>query len=151
MSADNFTVNITTAPASYVTNIQEAKDGKDGNSYPNRAIRLAGNFCAAYIASSYVSLLDMARMPDVYPNGITITSWYVNGLNNPTTQLAADLVYCDSTFPPSDATTVATLDTTGGTASSTVSHVIPAAKILYMFFDSAPTESWAIVINYTIN
>ena len=110
-------------------------------------------------------LLDMDRGAGVFPNGIVITSWYVDcSVADPTTELNANLYYCDAlasgAFPGATPVLVDVLDTTTGNSSETNmalsdlgSGIIPTAKIFYVLIDLDPTDAttvWSIVVNYYV-
>ena len=89
---------------------------------------------------------------DVYPDGIVITQWTVDcNEADPTTELDANLYYCDDrgtgAFPGASAVLVDVLDTTTGNASEATmassdlgSGTIPTGKELYVLIDADPTS-----------
>lgn len=130
-----------------------------GNEILSRSLQFFGDFRSLYVASSYWQLINMAQTGK-YPSGVTVTSWYLDCSNaSPTTQINANLKYCDaltgSAFPGANATLIATIDSTAGNSSATgLSTNVPAGKIVYLEFDADPTDyntTWSLVINFTIN
>ena len=110
-------------------------------------------------------LVDMDRGAGVFPNGIVITSWYVDcSVADPTTELNANLYYCDAlangAFPGANPVLIDVVDTTTGNSSCTDmstsdlgSGTIPTAKILYLLIDADPTDAttvWSVIVNYYI-
>lgn len=131
----------------------------------NHTIQMNADLHGAYAQSQYVKLLDMGRAAVAFPNGITITSWYIDCVTstNPTTELNANLRYCDGitggAMPGGNIVLVDVLDSTDGNSSETNmansnlgSGVIPAGKILYLQMDADPTDAstvWSLVVNFT--
>lgn len=102
---------------------------------------------------------------DVFPDGIVITNWYLDcNSADPTTELNANLNYCDAladgAFPGGSATLVDVLDTTTGNSSETDmsnsdlgSGIIPTTKILYLDMDADPTDAntvWMLTLHFYI-
>ena len=130
-----------------------------------RSLQIFGDFRGMYNCSANWKLLDMARGALAYPDGITITSWYLDcSSDDPTTEINANLKYCDAVttgaFPGANQVLIDVLDTTTGNSSETDmgdsdlgSGAIPANKILYLSFDANPTDyntTWSLVINYVL-
>jgi len=129
------------------------------------SMQLHGDLAGIWDIDAEWQLLDMDRGTGVFPNGIVITSWYVDcSVADPTTELNANLYYCDAlangAFPGANPVLVDVLDTTTGNASCVDmsgsdlgSGVIPTAKILYVLIDADPTDAntaWSIIVNYYI-
>ena len=138
---------------------------KLGNALLPFAITMFGDLHAVYQTVHQWKLLDMDRASAVYPTGITIVSWYLDcAVASPTTQLTANLKYCDSVgsgaFPGANPVVVDSLNSTAGHASRTDmssstlgSGVIPAGKLLYIDMGADPTDTntlWSLVINFTL-
>jgi hypothetical protein len=129
-------------------------------SLTNKSIQLNGDLRGAYQNASSWKLLDMETGTSLFPNGITITSIYVKAnVADPTTELNANIMYCDAqgtgAFPGANPTSIATIDTTTGNYSQTgMTTSVATNKIVYLLMDADPTDfnvNWSIVINYTIN
>jgi hypothetical protein len=125
----------------------------------NRTLNLSGNLRASYMNSAYVILLNMEHTT-IYPNGITITSVYVNcDKADPTTELSAKVMYCDAqaggAFPSTNPTQISVVNTTTGNFSQTgMTTSVASDKIVYLEMTADPTDYntiWSLVINYTIN
>lgn len=101
----------------------------------------------------------------VFPDGIVITGWSISSTAaDPTTELDANLMYCDDigtgAFPGANPVLIDVLDTTTGNAScadmSTSdlgSGIIPADKVIYIDMDADPTDTdayWILKIEYYI-
>ena len=129
------------------------------------SMQFHGDLAGAWDVDAEWQLLDMDRGAGTFPDGIVILSWYVDcSVADPTTELNANLYYCDAlvdgAFPGGGATLVDVLDTTTGNSSETdmsnsdlTSGVIPTAKILYILMDADPADAttvWSIIINYYI-
>jgi hypothetical protein len=113
-------------------------------------------------ANDVVKIIDMTRGSSAFPNGVVITSWYLDCEKaDPATEVTGDLKYCDSAetgaFPGANPVLVDVLDTTTGNSSETDmtnsdlgSGTIPAGKVLYFALDADPTDEilWYLVINY---
>jgi hypothetical protein len=152
---DKFYGTTTTGPTRKEFLFKENADALYSNR--NKSLQLFGDLRGIYNCSPYWKVLDLNAGASVYPNGLTITSWYVRcSTADPTTELNADLKYCDSgtTFPGANVNTVATLDSTTGAASATgLTTNVPAAKLLYIQLDADPADyntTWSIVINFTV-
>jgi hypothetical protein len=129
------------------------------------SMQFHGDLAGAWDVDAEWQLLDMDRGASVFPNGIVITSWYVDcSKADPTTELNANLYYCDAlgngAFPGANPVLVDVLDTTTGNANETnmansdlTSGVIPTAHILYVLIDADPTDTltvWSVIVNYYI-
>jgi hypothetical protein len=129
------------------------------------SLQFHGDLAGAWDVDHEWQLLDMDRGATTFPDGIVITSWYVDcSVVDPTTELNANLYYCDAlangAFPGANPVLVDVLDTTTGNASCTDmstsdlgSGVIPTAKILYLLLDADPVDAntvWSLTINYYI-
>ncbi len=96
---------------------------------------------------------------EVYPYGIYITKIYVDcTVADPTTELDANLTYCDNVangaFPGASATLIKAVDTTTGNfADAAVNTLVPSGKTIYLDMDANPTDAttqYHIRIHYTI-
>lgn len=92
-------------------------------------------------------------------SGITITSYTVQcSVADPTTELNANIMYCDAqgtgAFPGANPTLLEAIDTTTGNYSSgAVTDSVATGKELYLLIDADPTDlntMWTITITYTI-
>lgn len=92
--------------------------------------------------------------------GITITSIVVQcSVADPTTELNANIMYCDAqgtgAFPGASPTLVAAIDTTTGNFDSgAVTYAIATGHPIYLLMDADPTDlltMWTITITYTVN
>ena len=117
----------------------------------------SGDWRSWYSMSQYIQLLNM-DVAACYPNGITINSIYLKAdVADPTTEINANLRYCDAqgtdAFPGANITLVTAIDTTAGNYSSIgLTTAIPAGKMLYVQMDADPTDinvEWTLTINYT--
>jgi len=83
---------------------------------------------------------------DTFPHGIYFTKVYVDcNEADPTTELNADLKYCDAVgagaFPGANAAVIKALDTTTGNMSDTaVNTAVSAGKTVYVTIDADPTS-----------
>jgi len=93
-------------------------------------------------------------------SGITITSIIVQcSSDDPTTELDANIMYCDAqgtgAFPGANPTLVRAIDTASGNYSSgAITDSISTGKELYLLLDNNPTDvntMWTIKIEYTIS
>jgi len=131
-------------------------------SYP-RSLQFNADLRGMWLTTPYWKLVDMNRGALSFPSGITITSWYVDCSSaDPTTELNANLKYCDASgtgaFPGANPVLIDALDTTTGNSSRTDmsgsalgSGVIPANKIIYLELDANPVDlgvMWYITINF---
>ena len=138
----------------------------DGSLDNKKTIQFFGDLRGMYVCVPAWKLLDMARGSLVFPSGITILNWYVDcSIATPTTQLNANLKYCDAVttgaFPGANPVLIDILDTTTGNSnrtdmsgSSLGSGIIPSGKIVYFDLDSDPVDlntTWSIIINYEVN
>jgi hypothetical protein len=129
----------------------------------NRSMIINGDWHNWYLMSQYIVIIPMDTM-GCYPNGITITSWYLKAsVADPTTEINANLRYCDAqgtgAFPGANIVLVDVLDSTTGNSqrtdmsgSSKGNGIIPAGKSLYIQMDTDPTDTqvfWTLTINYT--
>ena len=95
---------------------------------------------------------------DQYPHGIYITKIYVDAsVADPTTELNANLNYCDATsaaFPGANPTLIKAIDTTTGNfADAAVNTAIATGKSIYITMDADPTDAnvqYHIRIHYYI-
>jgi hypothetical protein len=137
-------------------------DKGDTGSYP-RSLQFNSDLRGMWLTTPYWKLVDMGRGSASFASGITITSWYVDCSSaDPTTELNANLKYCDGTsagaFPGANPTLIDVLDTTTGNSSCTNmatsdlgTGVIPAGKIIYLELDANPVDLnivWSLVINF---
>lgn len=135
--------------------------GETGN-YP-RSLQLNADLRGMWLTTPYWKIVDMTRGSASFPSGITITSWYLDcDKADPTTELNANLKYCDSqgtgAFPGANPVLIDVLDTTTGNSSCTDmstsdlgSGVIPAGKVIYLELDADPIDlatTWTLVINF---
>ena len=74
----------------------------------------------------------------VSDNLMTIQGIKVTLDADPTTEIDADLKYCDSYIGFTNAVTICALDTTAGAFTSTAAYTIPKNKLLYIAFNAAP-------------
>jgi hypothetical protein len=93
-------------------------------------------------------------------SGITITSYTVQCSSaDPTTELNANIMYCDAqgtgAFPGANPTLLEVIDTTTGNYSSgAVTDAVATGKELYLLMDADPTDlstMWTITLTYTVN
>ena len=95
-----------------------------------------------------VWILDLDA--DTYPHGIYIKKVYVDcNEADPTTELNADLKYCDAVangaFPGANATLIKALDTTTGNMSdAAVNTAVASAKTIYITIDADPVSDTTI-------
>lgn len=118
-----------------------------------RYIQLDGDLHGLFATSA------TKKLPYVdYGYGITITNILVQcSVADPTTELAADIKYCDAqgsgAFPAANATVVKAIDTTTGNYDSgAITEAVATGKTLYLSMDSDPTDTetmWTITITYT--
>jgi hypothetical protein len=131
--------------------------------YP-RSLQMTADLRGMWLTTPYWKFLDMTRGSASFPSGCTITSWYVDcNSADPTTELNANLKYCDSqgtgAFPGANPVLIDVLDTTTGNSSCTDmsgsdlgSGVIPAGKVIYLELDADPVDlatTWTITINFS--
>jgi len=90
--------------------------------------------------------------------GITITSITVQAsVADPTTELNANIMYCDAqgtgAFPGANPTLIRAIDTTTGNFTWSGTDAIATGKPIYLLMDADPTDSidWTITLTYTIN
>jgi hypothetical protein len=92
--------------------------------------------------------------------GITITNILVqSSVADPTTELSADLMYCDNrgtgAFPAANQTVVTSLaTTTGNYDSGMITNSIATGKELYLRINADPVDinqTWTITVSYTVN
>lgn len=129
------------------------------------SMQFHGDLAGAWDVDAEWQLLDMDRGASVFPAGIVITSWYVDcSVADPTTELNANLYYCDAlangAFPGATPVLVDVLDTTTGNSSETNmalsnlgSGIIPTGKILYILMDTDPVDTltvWSVIVNFYI-
>jgi hypothetical protein len=139
----------------------QGETGPAGN-YP-RSLQLNADLRGMWLTTPYWKIVDMTRGSASFPSGITITSWYLDcSVADPTTELNANLKYCDSqgtgAFPGANPVLIDVLDTTTGNSECTDmstsdlgSGVIPAGKVIYLELDANPTDlnvTWTLVINF---
>ena len=111
---------------------------------------------AQYAIDPDLWLIDLHA--DSYPHGIYITKIYVDStVADPTTELNANLNYCDATsaaFPGANPTLIKLIDTTTGNFSdAAVNTAIPTGKSIYITMDADPTDAttqYHIRIHYYI-
>lgn len=117
-----------------------------------------------YTYQHYVMLVPLDS--DRYPDGLVITEWEVNCLTaaDPTTELDANLKYCDDigtgTLPGANPVLIDVLDTTTGNSAETNmassdlgSGAIPTGKTIYIEMDADPTDTstlWEVRFHYYI-
>ena len=106
---------------------------------------------SAYDRNTNLALIELDAT--VFPDGIVITGWEVDASEaDPTTELDANLTYCDDAttgaFPGANPTLVDVLDTTTGNSSEAdmsnsdlASGVIPAGKFIYIDLDADPADT----------
>jgi len=96
---------------------------------------------------------------DTYPNGIYITAITVDcTVADPTTELDANLMYCDAVaggaFPGANATLIKAINTTTGNFSDVaVNTAVATGKTLYIDLDADPTDAttqYHVRIHYRI-
>jgi hypothetical protein len=142
-------------------------DGSVNSTSSNKTLQFFGDLTGMYAAGvTRWKFIDMERCASTFPSGVTITSIYVDcSTNDPTTELNANLKYCDAiaggAFPGANQTLINALDTTTGnfsitdmSTSSLGSGVIPANKVLYFELDADPTDTsttWSVIVNFTVN
>jgi len=136
----------------------ELNNGSNQISFPT--IHIAqGTFdlAAQYDVDSDLWLIDLHS--DSYPHGIYITKIYVDcTMADPTTELDANLMYCDAVangaFPGANATLIKAIDTTTGNfADAAVNTAVPSEKTIYIKMDADPTDAntqYHIRIHYYI-
>jgi len=165
-TAGNVTLGVVGQIALDSTNKQlVVYDGVEKSIPLNHSAQLHGDLAGMWDIVPTWQLIDMDRGASVFPNGIVITSWYVDcSVADPTTELNANLYYCDAlangAFPGANPVLVDVLDTTTGNSSCVDmsgsdlgSGVIPTAKILYVLMDADPTDAntaWSIIVNFYI-
>lgn len=112
---------------------------------------------SAFQVSPNVWILDLHA--DRFPYGINISKIYVDcSVADPTTELDADLKYCDAVaggaFPGANAATIKAIDTTTGNfADAAVNTTIATGKSIYIALNADPTDAstvWHTRIHYTI-
>lgn len=115
------------------------------------------DLAAQYETDSDLWLVDLNT--DSYPHGIYITKIYVDcTVADPTTELDANLMYCDAVangaFPGANATLIKAIDTTTGNfADAAVNIAVPTGKALYINMDADPMDintEYHIRIHYYI-
>jgi hypothetical protein len=95
-----------------------------------------------------VWLMDLHA--DRFPHGIYITKIYVDcNEADPTTELDADLMYCDAVgtgaFPGANATVIKAIDTTTGNFSNAaVNTAVATGKSIYIRINADPTSNTTI-------
>lgn len=129
----------------------------------NHSLVISGDWRGAYITSPNIIVLPM-DISSVYPNGITIASWYLRAsVNDPVTEIVGTLRQCDAqgtgAFPGANVIVVDVLNTTTGNSQRTDmslsfggTGVIPAGKILYINLSQDPVDLntiWTLTINFT--
>lgn len=108
------------------------------------SIDLAG----AWDVDSDVWLWDLDAT--TYPNGIYITAIYVDcSVADPTTELDANLMYCDAVaggaFPGANATLIKAIDTTTGNfADAAVNTAVATGKSIYIDLDTDPVDATTV-------
>ena len=126
--------------------------------FPNQIYLLQGNLGTAdFDADPDVWIIDVNS--ETFPKGIVITDVVVDcNEADPTTELNADLKYCDNVsngaFPGANAVTIKALDTTTGNMSDTALGTgVPAGKTLYITIDADPisdTTLFHVRIHYKV-
>lgn len=115
------------------------------------------DLAAQYDVDSDLWLVDLHA--DMYPNGIYITKIYVDcTVADPTTELDANLMYCDAVgagaFPGANATLIKAVDTTTGNfADAAVNTAVATGKTIYLDMDADPADAnvqYHIRIHYRI-
>ncbi len=115
------------------------------------------DLAAQYDVDSDLWLADLHA--DRYPHGIYITKIYVDAtVADPTTELNANLMYCDAVadgaFPGANATLIKAIDTTTGNfADAAVNTAVATGKTIYIDMDADPTDAnvqYKIKIHYYI-
>ena len=115
------------------------------------------DLAAQYDVDSDLWLVDLHT--DQFPHGIYITKIYVDcTVADPTTELDANLMYCDAVangaFPGANATLIKAIDTTTGNfADAAVNTAVATGKSIYIDIDADPTDAntmWHIRIHYYI-
>lgn len=85
-----------------------------------------------------------------YPNGIYITAVYLDSsVADPTTEIDANLMYCDAVangaFPGANATLIKAIDTTTGNfADAAVNTAVATGKTIYIDLDADPTDATTV-------
>lgn len=115
------------------------------------------DLAAQYDVDSDLWLVDLHT--DSHPHGIYITKIYVDcSVADPTTELNANLMYCDAVadgaFPGANATLIKAIDTTTGNfADAAVNTAVATGKTIYIDIDVDPadaTTQYHIKIHYYI-
>lgn len=110
-----------------------------------------------YDNDSDLWLIDTATA--AFPNGIHVLEIYVDAtVADPTTELNANLMYCDSVFggafPGGGATLIKAIDTTAGNfADAAANIIVPVGKSIYIDMDADPTDAnvqYHIRIHYSL-
>jgi hypothetical protein len=125
-----------------------------------RFLQVTADLRGVYATSATWKLLDMETATALYPNGITINSIVVKcSSTDPTTELNANIMYCDAqgtgAFPGANPTLIKAIDTTAGNMSDTsMTTSVATNKIIYLLMDADPVDlntTWTISIGYQIN
>ena len=118
---------------------------------------------AAYDRDTDLVLIELDST--IFPDGIVITGWEVDAsAADPTTELDANLTYCDDpttgAFPGASPTLVDVLNTTTGNSSEAdmsnsdlTNGIIPAGTFLYIDMDADPVDTdnyWMVKIEFYI-
>ena len=118
---------------------------------------------AAFDRNANLVMLELDTT--IFPDGIVITAWSVDAtVADPTTELDANLKYCDDpgagAFPGANPVLIDVIDTTTGNSAETDmsqsdlgSGVIPAAKFIYILMDADPVDTdnyFMVKINFYI-
>lgn len=148
-----------------LSNLTFATSGHSGFRNDKGCYQFFGDIRGLYQTMTSIKILDMGRSTAAFPNGITITSWYVDcSTASPTTQFNGNLRYCDAVttgaFPGANPVLVDVMDSSSGNSSCTDmstsdlgSGSIPAGKILYWDMDLDPSDvstTWSIIVNWTV-
>jgi len=126
----------------------ELNNGANQISFPTIHILQGPLGTGDYDTDPDVWLIDSHA--DTFPHGIYITKVYVDcNEADPTTELNADLKYCDAVadgaFPGANVTVIQALDTTtGNMANATVNTAVATGKSLYITIDIDPTSDTTI-------
>ena len=122
--------------------------------YKTQGVVLDGDLASHWHKSAYkkIPVIDLG-------SGITVTRIVVQcSAADPTTELDADIKYCDAqgtgAFPGANATVIKAIDTTTGNYDSGVfSTAVGTGKHLYLQLNADPVDNgviWTITIYYTV-
>jgi len=130
-----------------------------------KPLQLSGDFRALFNVKVDWRLLDLKRSVLAFPNGVTILSWYLDSSeSDPTTEINANLKYCDGgdgPFPGTGVTLIDVIDSDHGKSSredmslsARGTGIIPPGMVIFLSFDEDPTDynvTWLLTLNLLIS